>query len=160
MILEADLLLFWNDKICLMQQHQLSRGEHVWTKGLQLEVWQHHPSGPPGSHQGQANPKAGTLVALNHLVLGIVLWLLVTWNLPSRCGVTGWVGKRCIKYIYVFNSINIAWRRSPDGESRAWPCGWVTRWLANWSQQLSLCTQTGVTVCVWHVLDRGRRDPA
>lgn len=95
-------------------------------------------SDPLGSHRGQANLKAGTLVALNHLLLGIVSSLLVMWHLGKQAW-GYWVGRKETYNlsIYIFNSINTAWRCSPDWESRAWLHGWVIRWLAAWSHQLS-----------------------
>ena len=100
MILEANLLFFCNCQIYLMQQHQLRRGKHVWTWtwGCNLSCDHITHQWPPGFHQGQANPKARTLVAPNHLVLVVGTSWCEVW--ASRLGVTGWVGRKGVVYIY------------------------------------------------------------
>lgn len=63
------------------------------------------PFSDPVSHQEEANPKPGTLMAPNHLVLGIVASYIVS---SRQAGIGLLVGGKEMCNIYIFNSINTA----------------------------------------------------
>lgn len=108
-------------------------------KGLQLEVWPHYPSVTPWATPPRpSEPKGWDPCGSKPFSF----WqsFLMMWSLGKQAW-GYWVGEKKMCNIYIFNSINTAWRCSLDRESRAWPRGWVIRWPAAWSQQLSLCMQ-------------------